>query len=56
MRNCSIGAFFDGLHENPDDFCVRAVRERHRGSRPELGVIFELALPLVVQRLKRVSL
>ena len=29
MRNCSIGAFFNGPHENPDDFCVRAVRERH---------------------------
>jgi len=29
LRNCSIGALFDGPHENPYDFCVRAVRERH---------------------------
>jgi len=33
MRNCSIGAFFDGPHENPNDFSVRAVRERHCQTR-----------------------
>jgi len=29
MRNCTIGAHFNGPHENPDDFSVRAVCERH---------------------------
>jgi len=29
MRNCSIGAFFDGPHENSDDFSVRVIHERH---------------------------
>ena len=29
VRNCSIGALFNGPHEDPDDFSVGAVRERH---------------------------